>query len=133
MQPLQCDSRLSDAKHNSITLAAAAASNLDAAIPLRAADTELQSATAPQIAAILQLQNWISTPKRKNDDFEALFTRNFKRLQNTLFRANPNIKIASMIHANEAFVRGVLQIARVEDMKTKLSCEASFDFHELKK
>ena len=27
----------------------------------------------------LQLQNWISTPKRQKDDFEALFKRNFKR------------------------------------------------------
>ena len=77
MQPLQRNLRLSDAKHNGITLAAAAAGNLDAAIPLRSADTVLQSAielrtTAPQIAAILQLQNRISTPKRKNDDFEAL-------------------------------------------------------------
>ena len=61
------------------TLAAAAARNVDAAIPRRSANTELQSAIelhtrAPQIAAILQLQNRISTPKRKNDDFEALFT-----------------------------------------------------------
>ena len=30
--------------------------------------------------------------------------------KNTMFRANPNIKIASMIHENEAFVRGFLQI-----------------------
>ena len=62
MQPLQCDSRRSDAKHNSITLAAAAARNVDAATPLRSADTEFQSAMelrtpAPQIAAILHLQN----------------------------------------------------------------------------
>ena len=61
-----------------ITLAAAAARNLDTAIPLPSADTELQSAkdfrtTAPQMAGILQLQNRISTPKRKNDDFEAFF------------------------------------------------------------
>ena len=67
-----------------ITLAAAAARNLDTAIPLPSADTELQSAkdfrtTAPQMAGILQLQNRISTPKRKNDDFEAFFTRNFTR------------------------------------------------------
>ena len=27
----------------------------------------------------LQLQDWISTPKRQKDDFEALFKRNFKR------------------------------------------------------
>ena len=57
MQPLQCDLRLSDAKHKSTMLATAAARNLDAAIPLRSADTELQNtkavrATAPQIAAI---------------------------------------------------------------------------------
>ena len=32
-----------------------------------------------QILAILQLQNRISTPKRRNDDFEARFKRNFKR------------------------------------------------------
>ena len=74
MQPLQCDSQLSDAKHNSITLAAAAARNVDAAIPLRSANTELQSAnelrtTAPQIARILQLQNRISTPWAENRRF----------------------------------------------------------------
>ena len=32
-----------------------------------------------------------------------------------------------------AFVRGFLQIPRVEEMKTKLSCEASFKFQELKR
>ena len=32
-----------------------------------------------QIASILQLQNRISPPKQKNDDFEARFKRNFKR------------------------------------------------------
>ena len=74
MQPLHCDSRLSDAKHNSITLAAAAARNVDAAIPLQSADTEFRTAielrtTAPQTAAILQLQNRISTPKRKKRRF----------------------------------------------------------------
>ena len=84
MQPVQCDSRLSHVKHKSITHAAAAARNDDAAIPLRSANIELQNAvelhtTAPQIAAILELQNQISTPKRKNDDFEARFKRNFER------------------------------------------------------
>ena len=33
---------------------------------------------------------------------------------------------------NEAFVRGVLPIPRVENTETKLSCEASFIFQELK-
>ena len=50
-----------------------------------------------------------------------------------MFRANPNIQIASMIHENEAFVRGFLQIPKVKDVKTKLSCEASFEFQEVKK
>ena len=42
-QPSQCDLRLSDAKQKSITLAAAAARNLDAPIPMTSADTKLQS------------------------------------------------------------------------------------------
>ena len=54
MQPLQYDLRCSAAKDNSITHAAAAPSNLDAAIPMRSAETELQNtkgATASEIAA----------------------------------------------------------------------------------
>ena len=43
MQPLQYHSRLSAAKDNSITLAAAAPSNLDAAITMRYRDIELQN------------------------------------------------------------------------------------------
>ena len=43
MQQFEGDSRPSDAKHNSITLAAAAARNDDAAIPLRSADIEMQN------------------------------------------------------------------------------------------
>ena len=55
MLPLQCDLRLSAGKHNNITHAPAAA-NLDAAIPLQSAETELQNTkqlrtTATQIAA----------------------------------------------------------------------------------
>ena len=41
MQPLQYDSRLSAAKDSSITHAAAAPSNLDAAITMRYRDIEL--------------------------------------------------------------------------------------------
>ena len=56
MQPLQYDLQSSAAKDNSITHAAAAASNLEAATPMRSAETELQitielSATASEIAA----------------------------------------------------------------------------------
>ena len=46
MQPLQDDLRLSAAKGNSIPHAAATARNLDAAIPLRSADTSLQNTMA---------------------------------------------------------------------------------------
>ena len=43
IHPLQYDLRSSAAKDNSITHAAAAPSNLDAAIPMRSAETELQN------------------------------------------------------------------------------------------
>ena len=81
MQPLQDDLRDPAAKDNSITNAATARSNLDAAITMRSAETELQNtielrATASEIAAS---KPDISTPKRKKDDFEALFKRIFKR------------------------------------------------------
>ena len=59
--------------------------------------------------------------------------KNVLTADQTMFRANPNIQIASLIHENEAFVRGFLQIPLVEEMKTKLSCEASFKFQEVKK
>ena len=56
MQPLQYDLRSSAAKDKSITYAAAAPSNLDAAIPMRTAVTQLQNtielrATASETAA----------------------------------------------------------------------------------
>ena len=74
MQPLQDDFRDPAAKDNSITNAATARSNLDAAITMRSAETELQNtielrATASEIVA----------PKPKKDDFEALFKRIFRR------------------------------------------------------
>ena len=51
-------------------------------------------------------------PSRKRAYFfsatEAPFTR-----KNTMFHANPNIQIASMIHENEPFVRSFLQIPRI--------------------
>ena len=82
MQPFQYDLRSSAAKDNSITHAAAAPSNLDAAATMRSAETELQNtielrAMASEIAA--PKSDGISTPKRQKDDFEALFKRNFKR------------------------------------------------------
>ena len=56
MQPLQYDVQCSVAKDNSITHAAAAPSNLDAATTMRSADAELQNtielrATVSEIAA----------------------------------------------------------------------------------
>ena len=51
MQPLQYDLRSSAAKDNSITHAAAAPSNLDAAITMRSAETALQNAKEPGATA----------------------------------------------------------------------------------
>ena len=76
MQPLQYDLQSPAAKDNSITHAATAWSNLDAAITMRSAETELQNtielrATASEIVA----------PKPDLDAraFEALFKRIFRR------------------------------------------------------
>ena len=83
MQPLQYDLQSSAAKDNSITHAAAAASNLEAATPMRSAETELQitielSATASEIAA--PKPDGSRRQSKKKDDFEAFFKRNFKRI-----------------------------------------------------
>ena len=80
MQPFQYDLRSSAAKNNSITHAAAAPSNLDAATTMRSAETELQNAIELRAMA-----SEIAAPKpdldakAKKDDFEALFQRHFKR------------------------------------------------------
>ena len=67
MQPFQYDLRCPAAKDNSITHAAAAPSNLDAATSMRPEETELQNtkelrAMASEIAVP---KPGISTPKRK--------------------------------------------------------------------
>ena len=72
MQPLQDDFRDPAAKDNSITNAATARSNLDAAITMRSAETELQNTIELRAAAS-------EIAEQKNDDFEALFKTIFKR------------------------------------------------------
>ena len=82
MHPLQYDLRSPAAKDNSITHAAAAPSNLDAAITMRSAETELQNtielrATGSEIAA--PKPDGSRRQSEKKDDFEALFKRIFKK------------------------------------------------------
>ena len=82
MQPLQDDFRDPAAKDNSITNAATARSNLDAAITMRSAETELQNtielrATASEIVA--PKPDGSRRQSEKKDDFEALFKRIFRR------------------------------------------------------
>ena len=49
------------------------------------------------------------------------------------FRAMHPSNSKSWRDKNEAFVRCFLQIPKVEEIKTKLSCDVSFKFRELKK
>ena len=81
MQPLQYDLRSPAAKDNGITHAATARSNLDAAITMRSAETELQNTIELRAMAseIVAPKPGISTPERKKDDFETLFKRIFRR------------------------------------------------------
>ena len=57
MQPLQYDLRSPAAKDNSITNAATARSNLDAAITLRSAETELQNTIELRATASVSIQS----------------------------------------------------------------------------
>ena len=74
MHPLQCDLRSSAAQDNSITHAAAAPSNLDAAIPMRSAGTELQNTIelCAMVSEIAAPKPDLDAKAEKND-FEALF------------------------------------------------------------
>ena len=82
MEPLQYDLRCpAPKKHNSITHAAAAPTNLDAAITMRSAQADLQNtkelrATAWEIAAP---KPDLGAKAKKKDNFEALFERTFKK------------------------------------------------------
>ena len=81
MQPVQYDLRDPAAKDNSITNAATARSNLDAAITMRSAEIEFQNtielrATASEIVAP---KPGSRRQSEKKDDFEALFKRIFRR------------------------------------------------------
>ena len=80
MQPFQYDLRSSAAKDNSITHAAAAPSNLDAATTMRSTETELQNtielrAMASEIAAPKPDLD----AKRQKDNVDSLFRRKFKK------------------------------------------------------
>ena len=80
MQPLQYDLRGPAAKDTSITHAAAVPSNLDAATTMRS--TELQNTIRTTRNGVRNCSfktGWISAPKPKKDDFEALCKNNFKR------------------------------------------------------
>ena len=71
MQPLQYDLQSSAAKDNSITHAAAAASNLEAATPMRSAETELQITIAHRRAVAKPFIVACSHFTRKNTRFRA--------------------------------------------------------------
>ena len=79
MQPLQDDFRDPAAKDNSITNAATARSNFDAAIAIGSAETELQNTIELRATASEIVAPKLSTPERRKDDFEALFKRIFRR------------------------------------------------------
>ena len=79
MQPLQYDLRSPAAKDNSITHAATARSNLDAAITMRSAETELQNTIELRATASDCSSKTGSRRQSEKKDFEALFKRIFRR------------------------------------------------------
>ena len=103
------------AKHNS-KASSKKKNHVEPSVPLRA-HFALEPATPAPVAHASLLFTALRAP----------FTR-----KNTMFRANPNIQMTSMMYKNEAFVRCFLQFPTLEDVKTKLSCDASVEFQELK-
>ena len=96
------------AKHNSTASSKNRENHVEPSVPLRA-QSELEPTTPETVAHAGLL---FTAP-------EAPFTR-----KNKMFRANPNIQIASMMCENEAFVRGFLQFPKLEDVPfTTLSCK----------
>ena len=81
MQRLQYDLRDWAAKDNRITNAATARSNIDTAITMRSAETELQNTTELRTLAseILAPKPDLDARAEKKNDFEALFKRIFRR------------------------------------------------------
>ena len=79
MQPVQDDVR--DPAAKDITHAAKARSNLDAAIPMRSAETELQNTRELRAMAseIVAPKPDLDARAKKKNDFEALFRRIFRR------------------------------------------------------
>ena len=92
MQPLQYDLRSPAAKDNSITNAATARSNLDAAITMRSAETELQNtielrATASEIVAPTPCVDRTCTKHRWNPIYNAEPIRPWSEHDPTMIRA----------------------------------------------
>ena len=81
MQPLQYDLRSLAAKDNSITNAATARSNLDAATTMQSAETELQNTIELRTTAseIVAPKPDLDARAKKKDDFETLFKRIFRK------------------------------------------------------
>ena len=109
-----------DAKHTSTASSKKRKSHLEPSLPLRA-----------QFENISTLKRRRPKPSRTRSYFSPQQTPRLPE-KNAMFPANPNIQIASMMCDNEAFVRCFLQIPKAEDVKTKLSCEASVKFQKLK-
>ena len=86
MQPLQYDLRLSAAKDNIIPHAAAAARNLDAAIPLRSEQIELQDTNAQRQP--LETKSHLETSVTLRSQIETDSTLKRRRLTPSRTRGN---------------------------------------------
>ena len=98
----------SHAKHNSTASSKNRENHVEPSVPLRAHFEIFPAMPGPVAHASLLFTA-----------AEAPFTR-----KNTMFRANPNVQIASMMCENEALVRCFLQFPELEDVPcTTLSCK----------
>jgi len=116
MQPLQYDLRCPTAKDNSITHAAAAPSDLDAAITMRSAETELQNK--------IELHARTLTKRRLNWQLHSAADPTMIPVQTSVFRNRPPDKLPRPSSETRCVLQNTACRASAISQK-RISCETS--------
>ena len=108
------------AKHKRTTCKNVGKETHEPSVPLRSAENELRNSSKDIAKTTPEQFSKLSCKSQKN----------YAEKQRS-FRARRPSNSNSWRCENKAFVRGLLQIPTVQDMKTKLSCETSFKFQKV--
>ena len=122
------------AKHNSTASSKNRENHVEPSVSLRA-HFELEPATPATVAHASLLFTAPEAPftrKKHNVSSKSSHSNDIHDVQKCSYRAMLPSHSKTWRCENDAFVRGICHIPRVEDTKAKLSCDASFKFQQLK-